>query len=1091
MQRFLNFIVANIIISMPFITNYGQRSLRERLEQIMPKVREMKFLVGFFYFSGLDVIFKALERLDREGNLKENSIKVLVGLGVDQGLYGLYEYAQEHSSRKDMEEDFCESLARAFVAEELDRPEVWEQVKFFLRLLEENKLVIRKTRKPNHSKLYIFKREDDVLPALFITGSSNLTRAGLEEQHEFNVELKDWGIEEAEAFFDELWRNAVSLNPDVIVRTFRERTFFRSMTPFQAWAYLVNLYLNSYSGKEDGTVAELIKASGFIPYSYQLEAVSQAVKTCQMHGGVILADVVGLGKTVVACAVARKLGGRGVVICPPHLVGDINGNYGWTKYLRNFSLRDEFEVFSTGNLDGALEYVRKHEDEVQVVIVDEAHRFRNERTSSHQNLQAICRGRKVLLLTATPFNNRPSDIYALLKLFTPPGNSSILLEKDLKGKFEAYQKSFENCSYILRYYSSVQEDKRVRAKRLYEQEFGGDDVNPERVKDRLRRIAKEIRGILEPVVIRRNRLDLKHYEEKIDMPRVMDPIEWFYELTNSQMEFYDKVINTFQSFEEGGSFTGALYYPAHYLKEKPEEFERLYQRNLYDFMRRLLVKRFESSFRAFRDSLDNFRETHEKILEFVKDRHVFVLDRSLLKKLLKGEEELEGLAEDYGDYRKIYRIGELNQDFLKDIQRDKELFESLMEEFDMLELGDDDPKLKRLVLGLEELLKDRKVVIFTEYLDTARYLGDALEKFFPGMVLKGYENLEGKIRTIYRNFDASAESWDDQYKILVATDRLSEGFNLNRAGAVINYDIPWNPVRVIQRVGRINRIGKKVYEEIYIINFFPTERGADIVKSREIAQQKLFMIHRVLGEDSKLLSPEEEPQPSRLYRRINASYEDVERLTEGESLITRLREEWRRIEKACPNIRKEIEKMPQRIKVAKAGEENSLIVFIKRGEDIFVSYVNYENPEPASVGFEEVLELVREDNPQKKSLPLSSSFWEHYSRAMRKRRTGGCRGRLEEQARNLLKSLIGREEFVEHHDFLRDLIEDISTYCTLSEYTLSLIKSWNGLKTEDLKRRIEELKALLGKDFLKKIKERKEPTEEVIIAIENIQHAGD
>lgn len=121
---------------------------------------------------------------------------------------------------------------------------------------------------------------------------------------------------------------------------------------------------------------------------------------------------------------------------------------------------------------------------------------------------------------------------------------------------------------------------------------------------------------------------------------------------------------------------------------------------------------------------------------------------------------------------------------------------------------------------------------------------------------------------VYEKFDASFEKQKDEYTILLTTDKLSEGVNLNRAGVVVNYDIPWNPVRVIQRVGRINRIGKKVYDNIYIVNFFPTEKGADIVRSREIAESKMFMIHNVLGEDSKIFSPDKEPQPSELYERL-------------------------------------------------------------------------------------------------------------------------------------------------------------------------------------------------------------------------------
>src|SRR5690625_547125 len=126
----------------------------------------------------------------------------------------------------------------------------------------------------------------------------------------------------------------------------------------------------------------------------------------------------------------------------------------------------------------------------------------------------------------------------------------------------------------------------------------------------------------------------------------------------------------------------------------------------------------------------------------------------------------------------------------------------------------------------------------------------------------------------------------NDFQILITSDKLSEGFNLNRAGAIINYDIPWNPTRVIQRVGRINRIGKKVFDELYLFNFFPSETGADYVKSREIASQKMYMIHNALGEDAQIFDLEEEPSASGLYKRMNEDPEE-----EGEkNLLTEIRQ---------------------------------------------------------------------------------------------------------------------------------------------------------------------------------------------------------
>lgn len=148
------------------------------------------------------------------------------------------------------------------------------------------------------------------------------------------------------------------------------------------------------------------------------------------------------------------------------------------------------------------------------------------------------------------------------------------------------------------------------------------------------------------------------------------------------------------------------------------------------------------------------------------------------------------------------------------------------------------------------------------------------------------------------NFDASYERQEDKYDILLSSDKISEGFNLNRAGMVINYDIPWNPVRVIQRVGRINRISKKVFDGLYIVNFFPTEKGAELVRSREIAGSKMFLIHNTLGEDAKIFDIDEEPTPAGLYERIRQNPDKMEE----ESFYTKMLKRFLEVKKENPQL---------------------------------------------------------------------------------------------------------------------------------------------------------------------------------------------
>ena len=1108
-----------------FITNDREKSLKRRIQNIIRISDELKFLVGFFYFSGLNELYKTLKTLDEEGKLKKGFIKVLVGLGIDKGNYGIYESAkiQKFFNRSSLEEDFHNSLRTAFTSGELDKEETYKQIDFFIKLLSEEKLIIRKTIEPNHAKLYLFKLNEnvkDVLPSLFITGSSNLTKSGLESQNEFNVEIKDYGFDEAEEYFDKLWEKAIPLQAKQIIDTIRKETFIREITPFSAYAFLVKTYLELHRGKSlSEELVRLMEEKGYKPYSYQLEAVSQALANCEAHTGTILADVVGLGKTVIACLVAKSLGKRGVVICPPHLIGDDNRTSGWKKYLADFKLWD-WEVRSVGKLEEVLKFVHANSD-IEVIIIDEAHRFRNERTQSYHFLKEICRGKIVILLTATPFNNRPSDLFAMLKLFTIPKKSTIVLEENLENRFRIYGARFKKLAYIKNYWKSKHPKRKKRAERYYKDIFGENYIDISKVSKEIKSLAKEIRAILEPVVIRRNRLDLKYYEEEIELSEVKDPEEWFFELTSEQLSFYDEVINSFAQIEENGKFKGAIYFPIRYEKGLPEYLDDLEgfklseeesfiytsQRNLYDFMRRLLVKRFESSFGAFRESVKRFKEIHEKALEFIEKTGKFILDRKLMDslveedpdfifdRLLEYEKELEENKFNKHFY-KVYDVDKFKdkERFLNDIKSDLKLFELLLQKMEEIGLTESDPKADRLVKGLEEFLKSgRKVVIFTEYLDTAKHLKNILEETFKDELLPAFGNLsKSTIKAIYKNFDAQYEEQEDKYQILLATDKLSEGFNLNRAGAVINYDIPWNPVRVIQRVGRINRIAKKVYDEIFIVNFFPTEKGADIVKSREIAQTKMFMIHSILGEDAKIFDPDEQPRPAELYRRLTTYREDEE-----ESFFTRVRKDYENIKRMYPDMESDIKDMPNRVKVAKKGDEDEVLVFVKKGKDLFVGYKNYCEKQPSAVSFEEVYEKIKAV-PDTPSLPLSENFWENYYRVFEKTAYTRFQQRgndLAQKALNLLETILNMEDkrLKQYRKFISNLLEDVRFYGTLSEYTLSEIVKWESyLKNIDkLTENISILKGELGEDFLDRAQRfLKGLSEEVIIAIENQKGKG-
>lgn len=1126
-------------MSTNFITNARQRTLKGRIHALIKHSQELKFLVGFFYFSGWRELYEALRSRD------DLTLKILVGLDTDVYLGKVLEVADPNADRctqTELVESFFGSLRTALRDETLDTQEFYEQVAFFLRLLENGRLHIRKTLEPNHAKLYLFRLDEETQEALngpgrFITGSSNLTRSGLIGQNEFNVEIGDYGWEEAERYFDELWDMAIPITElderrEQVIRVIRRQTQVAEVTPFEAYVLALKTYLDLTEQKElRPHVKRLMEERGYKIYSYQEDAVQQALTVLEEYGGVILADVVGLGKSVIASWLARELNGRGLVICPPALIGDRHTRAtGWYKYLNDFGLFD-WDVRSVGELDKVLEYLSQYGADVNTIIVDEAHRFRNEDTAAYERLSQICANRKVILLTATPFSNAPADIFSLLKLFIPPGRSTLTLDERLAARFGRYNSEFRKLSYILRYHKAGGE-KQARAERYYGELFDRDPpIDVKLVRQRVKKLADEIRAVIEPIVIRRNRLDLRrdpvYSQEVTDLSEVSDPIELYYTLTPEQSAFYNQVI--YDYFGEDRRFRGAIYQPYLYEKsDEPEEeddggdFTLQQQRNLYEFMRRLLVKRFESSFGAFAKSVDNFIRVHSIVLSFVQKTGKYILDRSLIEKIWEDDEEtieeaLREFAERLADTKsfnprhdRIYVIDDFDKpkQFLDDIRADLELFKHIAERVEALELVKQDPKSRCLVETLRGIVTAqpgsgeprRKVVVFSEYQDTVEHIVPLLQEVFPGRVLIADRSLSGTFfDSLLSNFDASypRKKWSDDFDILVATDKLSEGVNLNRAGAVINYDIPWNPTRVIQRLGRINRIGQKVFELLHIYNFFPTDQGAEVVKSREIAAHKLFIIHNTLGEDAKIFAPEETPSPAELFRRINRKPEDEEE----ESLLTVVRNEFHAIKEQHPELVSGLEDFPARVKTAKASCQNQVLVFRRKGLQLFVHSVPdtvAETLEVQPLLFDQALEDIR-CLPTTPRQSLSPRFWPAYERVKAFREEillPRSEQSLMAKAENNLRSALvyNAADLEDLAPFIRTLLRDIKEFQTLPKYTLRrlTVTEMNGsVSRAGLKRfreELEQLRRFLGEDYLERIEQRvKDFRSEIIIAVENIK----
>jgi superfamily II DNA or RNA helicase len=729
-----------------------------------------------------------------------------------------------------------------------------------------------------------------------------------------------------------------------------------------------------------------ITSGKFSDLKYQKDAINLGIDRIKKFGGVIIADVVGLGKSIVASAIAHNLGIQTVIIAPPHLENQ------WKDYMAEFDFKGQ--VYTTGKIQEALDR-HGNSDGRLLIILDEAHKHRNEDTDNYKVLHRLCAGHYVMALSATPFNNDPKDIYALIKLFSTPGQSTIRTVENLSISFHM----------LFKRYKKVRKDLR---KNITVDESGNSDVKME-----LHSIADELRQMIEPLIIRRSRLDLEEIEEYrtdlktqgVSFARVKDPELLEYELG----DMFDLYINTLEKIapeDRSTSFVGARYKPASYIRPGSEFVKKLAeseddeegisaeekiqritqgQANVAKFMRRLLVRRFESSIGAFNISLKNMITSSEVMLDWCLNRkEVPIFKKGVLPDMEDlnemEDEEREELFLKLGD-KGLIRIPteEIDKNFEKDLKNDIALLKEIQDEWTN---NTKDPKYEFLKKKLtESISKDRKrkVIIFTEFSDTANYIYQKLsDEGFSRVFKYSSQDASDENKEIIRsNFDAGLEEskQSDDFDVIIATDAISEGFNLHRAGTVVNYDIPYNPTRVIQRVGRINRINKKVFDELYIYNFFPTLTGELETRTRAISTLKMDLIHTLLGEDTKTLTSEED-----LKNYFAKQYKEENSKNESLSWDAPYRNTWLQI-KDDPEIMKKISEIPYRSRIARKTKNISGVVAFAKKSGSFI-FAFGESPETVKIVSPQVaLPLFNDVLDSEKSLQTTLNFEPIYKMA--------------------------------------------------------------------------------------------------------------
>ncbi len=943
-----------------FFTNEGSNTLLEKFKGIFENHADIECfdaLVGYFRASGYFSVRPFLNQVPK--------IRILVGIDVDKLI------AKYHSRGLLFQGDAVQTLKEFLEETRLDIQQadynktVEEGILQFIQDIINKKIEIKAhPSRKLHAKIYIFRHENWNVhnEGYVITGSSNFTDNGLgttdSSNYEFNVILHEYNeVKFATDEFDKLWAEGIPILP-VEIEQVKEETYLNdTFTPYEVYVKFLIEYFGKSVEFDPNSISDL--PDGFKRLSYQIDAVNEGFKLLMKHNGFFLSDVVGLGKTVVATLIAKQFFYTNdfpshitntLVVIPPALKDN------WVETLESFGLQN-YKIITNGSLHKV-----SNAEKYDLVIVDEAHKFRNDTAESYNELQKICKTptkhvlkdgskavKKVILMSATPLNNRPEDIANQVYLFQDSKDSTLEvsnLQHYFRGKIDAY-KRMKNDKYSI---SEVQ----ASVKYIYE----------------------DIRNkVIAPLTVRRTRTDLHAHElysadlakQGIVFPMVNKPVKLLYKLDEKLDKLYDDTMY-YLSHETNG-LTYYRYQAIKYLvPEKKKKYKNadIASTQLAKIMKILLVKRIDSSFYAFKQSLFRFYRATETMINMFDKGIVYIAPNLKVSEYLieDREEELIQLIEQMRETDPTIEIcspDDFLPGFYEGLLKDYEILKTLVANW---ELVTEDPKLDEFLFQLKTRLLNtdinpqKKLVVFSESKETTDYLLRQLKKNGYHDVLEvNSKNRKQLVPVIRENFDANIPrgEYKSDFNIVISTEVLAEGVNLHRANIVVNYDTPWNSTRLMQRIGRVNRIGST--KPVFIFNFFPTAKVNTDIELEKKAVMKLQAFHSALGEDSQIFSTEEETGTFGLFDK-NIQEEKDERLAYLMEL--------RKIKLEDPVFFRKIKNMPLRARVGRKDrtKRNTTICFI-RNERRDAFYWIRDNKELEELTFVECAKEFRADPPEK------------------------------------------------------------------------------------------------------------------------------
>jgi len=801
------------------------------------------------------------------------------------------------------------------------------------------------TKDKFHAKAYITHGKQAVVGSAALVGSSNLTLPGLTTNVELNIQLRR-EVETLQKWFEEHWDKAEEISEDILKVIERH---IHEYSPFEVYAKSLQEFFRGH----ELTAGEWEKSKSHVyPVldQYQKEGYQALIKIANQYGGAFLCDGVGLGKTLIGLMVIERLiyERKRVLLLVPKAAREPV----WDKHLRRYLpyLKGDYSnlaVYNHTDLLRGSEYPEKFErlkEMADVIVIDEGHHFRTpgvKGKTRYWQLSDICKGKMVISLTATPINNSLRDLQHMIELFsqrqTDYFKGAPLGIHSLAGHFRRLENDLEEITK--------------------EKQIGRDDTLTETDQVEAQQVLFND-SLFRALVVQRSRTYVRKSQEqyggkKVPFPTREPPRVADYSLKKVYGNLLAMVEAAFA--KEKPLFSLAMYYPLAYprkpLDSSKEEvaFRINRQKQLVRLIRILFLKRFESSTCAFEISCQDlllrmltFVAKHSKTdadkrrLERWKAQNAELIGYVQAKQLELFEQEPDEENEDIITPEMLEDVEELSEEEYDLVQITNETYLDMdeivrfLEELKKFKSANDD-KLKALIklLKTDPVLAKHKVIIFTEFMMTAHYLRQELTK----VGITGLDEVDSATKvdrgeiisrfSPYYNDLSSADlkaQGNEETRVLVSTDVLSEGLNLQDATRLINYDLHWNPVRLMQRIGRVDRRLNQEIEDKIIAdhpdqkdirgkvvywNFLPPDELDNLLHLYSKVSGKTLKISKVFGiEGKKLLKPEDD------YDALKDFNHDYEGTT---STVEEMHLEYQKLLQDYPNLEDRLNDLPGRV----------------------------------------------------------------------------------------------------------------------------------------------------------------------------------